>query len=72
MPNNNRNRRNQPSTGQGKKQKPTRGAALRLTKRSEVLQAQRGHPELNLGTSADEAARGSGVERNPLRPKAGR
>jgi hypothetical protein len=72
MPNDNRNRRNQPPTGQGKKQNPVRGAARKLGKRSEVVQAQRGHPELNLGTSGDEAARDHGEERNPHRPKAGR
>jgi hypothetical protein len=39
-------------------------------KRSEVLQAQRHHPELNLGDSDEEAAFGD--ELNPNRPKAGR
>ena len=72
MPNDNRNRRNQPPTGEGKKQNPVRGAARKLSKRSEVVQAQRGHPELNLGTSDDEGARDRGEERNPRRPKAGR
>ena len=72
MPNDNRNRRNQPPTGEGKKQKPMRGAPRKLAKRSEVVQAQRGHPELNLGTSGDEAARDSGEKRNPHRLKAGR
>ena len=72
MPNDNRNRRNQPPTGEGKKQSPGRGAARKLGKRSEVVQAQRGHPELNLGTTADEDARDNGEERSPHRPKAGR
>jgi hypothetical protein len=72
MPNDHRNRRNQPPTGEGKKQKPVHGAARKLGKRSEVVQAQRGHPELNLGTSEDEAARESGEERSPHRRKAGR
>ena len=72
MPNDNRNRRNQPPTGQGKKQSTHLGAPRKLDKRSEVLQAQRGHPELNLGTSGDEAARSEGGSRNPQRPKAGR
>jgi hypothetical protein len=49
-----------------------RGAARKLGKRSEIVQAQRRHPELNLGTSEDEAARNSAEERNPHRPKAGR
>jgi hypothetical protein len=72
MPNDNRNRKNQPPTGEGKKQKSFRGAPRKLSKRSEVTQAQRGHPELNIGTSADEAARAGGEVRNPQRPKAGR
>jgi hypothetical protein len=72
MPNHNRNRENQPPTGEGKKQKPVRGAASKLGKRSEVVQAQRGHPELNLATSTEEAERDRGEEPNPRRPKAGR
>jgi hypothetical protein len=64
MPDDNRNRRNQPPTGEGKEQDPVRGAARKLGKRSEVVQAQRGHPELNLGTSEDEAARDSGEEQS--------
>jgi hypothetical protein len=72
MPNDNRNRLNQPPTGQGKKQQPFRGGPRKLSKRSEVAQAQPGHPELNIGTSADEAARADGDVRNPHRPKAGR
>jgi hypothetical protein len=72
MRNVNRNRRNQPPTGEGKKQSPLKGAALKLTKRSEVTQAQRGHPELNIGTSDDEVARDEGLRRNPRREKAGR
>jgi hypothetical protein len=39
MPNENRNRLNQPPTGQGKKQSPRSGAENKLDKRSEVLQA---------------------------------
>jgi hypothetical protein len=41
-------------------------------KRSEVLQAQRYHPELNLGDADEEAAFAEGDELNPKRPKAGR
>ena len=41
-------------------------------KRSEVLQAQRFHPELNLGDSDEEAAFSEGEELNPKKPKAGR
>jgi len=70
MPNENRNRLNQPPTGQGKKQSPRPGAENKLDKRSEVLQAA--GAEQNIGTAEDEeAARGSSGK-NPKRPKAGR
>jgi hypothetical protein len=72
MPNDNRNRRNQPPTGEGKKQSRHPGAPQKLNKRSEVAQAQRGHSELNIGTSADETARREPQGINPRRPKAGR
>lgn len=71
MANKSRNKLNQPPTGQGKKQSPKLGAPQKLDKRSEVLQAQRNHPELNMGTNEDEAARGGSTE-NPKRRKAGR
>lgn len=70
--NKSRNRRNQPPTGQGKHQSPYLGAPRKLGKRSDVLQAQRGHPELNLGDSDEEAAFAEGDQRNPARAKAGR
>jgi hypothetical protein len=72
MVNKNRNRRNQPPTGEGKKQSVFRGEPRKLAKRSEVLQAQRDHPELNVGDTDEEAAAAGGDERNPNRPKAGR
>ena len=75
MPNKSRNKLNQPPTGQGKKQKPYSGGANKLRKRSEVLQAQRHHPEENIGTSADETNLGLSepqAKTNPQRPKAGR
>jgi hypothetical protein len=72
MANNNRNRKNQPPTGEGKKQSPVRGEPRKLQKRSEVLQAQRNHPELNLGDTDEEAAAAGGDQLNPKRPKAGR
>jgi hypothetical protein len=72
MVNSNRNRRNQPPTGEGKHQSPHRGEPRKLDKRSDVVQAQRHHPELNLGDSGEEAAHMEGDERNPKRPKAGR
>jgi hypothetical protein len=72
MPNNNRNRKNQPPTGQGKHQSRWQGEPRKLGKRSDVLQAQRGHPELNLGDADEEAASAEGDRLNPKRPKAGR
>jgi hypothetical protein len=72
MANKDRNRKNQPPTGQGKDQSPYRGEPRKLGKRSEGPQAQRGHPELNLGDTGEEAAAMDGDQRNPARPKAGR
>ena len=64
---------NQPPTGEGKRQSPTPGREVELDKRSEVAQAQRGHPELNFGTDEDvEPAERDGRGVNPSRPKAGR
>jgi hypothetical protein len=68
-------RKNQPPTGEGKKQSPAAGAPGKLGKRSEVVQSQRDHAELNVGTDADEAAatpRPADENANPKRPKAGR
>jgi hypothetical protein len=72
MANKSRNRKNQPPTGYGKKQPRSQGSPLKLRKRSEVVQAQRGHPELNLGDADEEAAWRSGAPEHPRRPKAGR
>ncbi len=72
MANRNKNRKNQPPTGEGKHQSRYRGEPRKLNKRSEVVQAHRGHPELNIGDSDTEAAAGRGDEPNPRRPKAGR
>jgi hypothetical protein len=72
MSNQSRNRKNQPPTGEGKRQSPHRGEPRKLMKRSDVLQAQRGHSELNLGDTDEEAAFREGDELNPKRPKAGR
>jgi hypothetical protein len=72
MANKSRNRTNQPPTGEGKHQSPYLGEPRKLSKRSDVLQAQRNHPELNLGDSDEEAASSEGAQRNPGRPKAGR
>jgi hypothetical protein len=67
--NKSRNKINQPPTGEGKKQSPRSGAANKLHKRAEVLQA--GPAEQNIGTAEEENALNSPY-RNPKRPKAGR
>ena len=72
MVNSNRNRKNQPPTGEGKHQSRFSGEPRKLGKRSDVMQAQRGHHELNLGDSDEEAASLEGDQKNPKRPKAGR
>jgi len=72
MANKNRNRKNQPPTGEGKHQSRFRGEPRKLGKRSDVLQAQRDHLELNLGDSDEEAAFRDGDRLNPHHPKAGR
>jgi hypothetical protein len=72
MVNSNRNRKNQPPTGQGKSQSRFTGEPRKLDDRSEVVQAQRNHPELNLGDSDEETASGEGDTLNPDRAKAGR
>jgi hypothetical protein len=72
MPNKNQHKVNQPPTGAGKRQSSHLGEPRKLQKRSEVLQAQRGHPELNIGDADEEAAVREGERINPLHPKAGR
>jgi hypothetical protein len=72
MANQSRNKLNQPPTGEGKKQSPELGEPKKLDKRSEVLQAQRGHPELNMDESAAEPAERTGETENAKRHKAGR
>jgi hypothetical protein len=76
MPNKNKDKQNQPPTGEGKKQSPRSGEENKLNKRSEVLQAQRGHAELNMAGDENEefAVRGEGINEpgNPKRKKAGR
>jgi hypothetical protein len=68
--NKNRNKLNQPPTGEGKKQSPRSGAANKLQKRSEVLQAA--GSEQNIGSAEEEDSRSAQQSRNPKRPKAGR
>lgn len=70
MANKDRNRLNQPPTGEGKKQSPRSGEANKLKKRAEVLQAS--GEEQNIGTAEEEDAFRSPQSVNPKRPKAGR
>lgn len=72
MANQSRNKLNQPPTGEGKKQSPELGQPKKLDKRSEVLQAQRGHAELNMDDTAPEPAERTGETEKPKRQKAGR
>jgi hypothetical protein len=75
MPNDNRNKLNQPPTGEGKKQSPQPGQENKLSKRSEVAQAQRNHPEENYGTIAEEEGMSQAIaqpKENAKRQKAGR
>jgi hypothetical protein len=72
MANSSKNRKNQPPTGHGKNQPRLGDAPRTLNSSSEVLQAQRGHPELNLGDAEEEAATAERVQNPPSRPKAGR
>ncbi len=73
MANKSKNKLNQPPTGEGKKQSPRAGRDLEMDKRSEVLQASRGHAELNMGTSEDlEPAERGEETTNRNREKAGR
>lgn len=72
MRNKSRDKKNQPPTGEGKHQSPHRGEPRKLMKRSEVLQAQRYHPNSTSGILDEEAAIREGDELNPKRPKAGR
>lgn len=67
--NENRNKGNQPPTGEGKKQNPRSGATNKLHKRSEVLQA--GRAEQNIGTAEDEEGLRSEGKKT-RRAKAGR
>ena len=70
MPNKNRDKLNQPPTGEGKKQSPHPGAENKLNKRSEVLQAT--NAEQNIGTDEEEGGAREQRGQNPNRPKAGR
>jgi hypothetical protein len=67
--NKNRDKQNQPPTGEGKKQSPQFGSANKLNKRAEVLQATSG--EQNIGSADEEESLRSRSD-NPKRPKAGR
>jgi hypothetical protein len=67
--NKNRNKQNQPPTGEGKKQSPKLGSANQLNKRAEVLQSA--SAEQNIGTTEEEEGLRSPSD-NPKRAKAGR
>ena len=67
--NKNRNKQNQPPTGEGKKQSPQFGSANKLNKRAEVLQAS--SAEQNIGSAQEEEGLTT-RSNNPKRPKAGR
>ena len=68
--NKNRNKLNQPPTGEGKKQSARFGAENKLNKRAEVLQAS--SMEENIGSVEEEEAARSPKGANPKRQKAGR
>jgi hypothetical protein len=71
--NKSKDKKNQMPMGEGKKKSPRMGKEFEMDKRSEVMQAQRHHPELNMGTGEDmEPAEKTGNMRNANRPKAGR
>jgi len=72
MVNSNNNRKNQPPSGEGKHQSRFAGEPRKLEKRSDVVQAQRVHRELNIGSSDEEGAADDGDQLNSQRPKAGR
>jgi hypothetical protein len=67
MANNNRNRLNQPPTGEGKKQSPQPGEPNKLNKRAEVLQSS--YAEQNIGTTEEEEAARTGVPEQRSRAK---
>jgi hypothetical protein len=70
--NRNRHKMNQEPTGQSKEQSRFLGDEQKLNKRSEVLQARRGKPNLNVGTTEDENAVSNTLKKNPGHPKSGR
>ena len=66
-------RKNQPPTGEGKKQSPVKGESGKVTKRSMVTQASNARQNIQL--PEEEAAfreNRSQQKDNPKRPKAGR
>ena len=63
MPNDNRDKLNQPPTGEGKKQSHLPGEPNKLNKRAEVLQAS--SAEQNIGSAEEEEAARTGVPNHP-------
>ena len=73
MANDNTDKKNTPPTGEGKDQSPYSGKANELSKRSEVLQAQRNHPEENFGSEDEEpSVVGASPQEKADEKKAGR
>lgn len=73
MPNDNRNKVNQPPTGEGKKQSPSPGESNKLNKRAEILQAS--NAEQNIGSATEEEAARTGAvneDNGQRKMKAGR
>jgi hypothetical protein len=73
MANESRNKKNMPPPGEGKKHSLKADREDELEKRSEVMQAQHGRAELNIGTGEDrEPAERTGEARSGKRTKVGR
>jgi hypothetical protein len=66
-------KKNQPPTGEGKKQSPVKGESRKLDKRSTITQASDARQNI-LDDEAEQAYREnpSQAKNNPGRPKAGR
>ncbi len=65
-------KKNQPPTGEGKKQSPNVGQAQELDKRSEVLQAERNQPELNINAGNESSDVVQDMDVPQKRERAGR
>lgn len=72
MSNQSRDKKNQPPTGEGKEQSPNSGTATEQDKRSEVLQAERNHPEMNMEADDESADTVQDMDTPQKRQRAGR